>query len=66
MGAEEAEIFEKLPVFDALLRMRNWDDLGKDPNMPLEPLEKYEAMCKKYVENIFSSGEAKHVSAQQL
>lgn len=49
MTAEEAEEFEKLEHFEALLKMRNWDDRGKIYNAPVDPLEKYENMCKVFL-----------------
>ena len=41
MTVEEAEKFEKLQHFNALLKMRNWDDKGKIENGPVHPLDKY-------------------------
>ncbi|XP_013387539.1 uncharacterized protein LOC106156700 [Lingula anatina] len=49
MTAEQAKEFEKHPQFEALVRMRTWDDLAKDPNMRMEPLVKYEEMCRNYL-----------------
>ena len=55
MTAEEAETFEKLPMFTAILRMRKWDDLGKNPDAALQPLEKYRTLCRKYLRELFGS-----------
>lgn len=52
MTAEEATAFEKLPVFKALIQMRNWDDKGKIDGLSIEPLSKYEDMCLRYLETI--------------
>ena len=52
MTAEEAEKFEKLQHFEALLKMRNWDDQGKIKGAPVDPLHKYENMCKMFLENV--------------
>ena len=46
MSAEEAKEFEKCDSFEAILKMRKWDEQGKEPNMIIEPLEKYENMCR--------------------
>ena len=55
MTAEEAEAFEKLPMFTAILRMRKWDDLGKNPDAALQPLEKYRTLCRKYLRELLGS-----------
>ena len=52
MTAEEAEKFEKLEHFDALVKMRNWDDQGKVKSAPTDPLDKYENMCKTFLETV--------------
>lgn len=49
MTAEEADAFEKSPTFDAILRMRSWDDQAKDPNLKIEPLEKYRDLCLDFL-----------------
>ena len=53
MTAEEAEKFEKLQHFDALLKMRNWDDKGKLKNAPADPLDKYENMCENFLKTFY-------------
>ncbi|XP_071962359.1 2-amino-1-hydroxyethylphosphonate dioxygenase (glycine-forming)-like [Antedon mediterranea] len=50
MIEEEAKQFEKSPYFDAILRMRRWDELAKDPNAHTEPLDKYKQLCQSYLE----------------
>ena len=47
MKADEAQKFEELKHFEALIKMRNWDDLGKVKGAPIDSLDKYEKMCKK-------------------
>lgn len=49
MTPEEAEEFEKLEHFEALLKMRNWDDQGKIHNARVDPLDKYENMCERFL-----------------
>ena len=49
MGAKEARDFEGRSDFEALIRMRTWDDMAKDPGVEAEPAltEKYRRMCQK-------------------
>ncbi|WP_343306208.1 HDIG domain-containing metalloprotein [Chitinophaga niabensis] len=35
MSAEEAAAFKSDPLFDAYIRIRIWDDMGKDANQPV-------------------------------
>lgn len=49
MTAEEAEMFEKCDAFQAILRMRHWDEQAKDPNVIIDSLDKYENMCRMYL-----------------
>lgn len=53
MKAEEAQKFEELKHFEALIKMRNWDDLGKVKGAPINSLDKYEKMCKKLLGTVF-------------
>jgi predicted HD phosphohydrolase len=39
MTVEEAEIFEKDPLCAVSLRMRQWDELAKEMNVPLLDLD---------------------------
>ena len=52
MSTEEAEKFEKLKHFEALIKMRKWDDLGKVKGAPIDSLDKYENMCKKFLDSV--------------
>ena len=49
MDAAEARDFEARSDFEALIRMRTWDDLAKDPSIEADPTltEKYRRMCQK-------------------
>lgn len=49
MTAEEAETFESCESFQAILQMRAWDEQAKDPDVAVDPLEKYENMCRMYL-----------------
>ena len=52
MSDEEAATFEKFENFEAILRMRKWDEQAKVDNMIIDPLDKYESMCKNYLNNL--------------
>lgn len=45
MTEEEARSFAQDPQFDAILRMRRWDEKAKDPEAVTPPLEHYKDMC---------------------
>lgn len=53
MKAEEAAKFEKLTHFDALIKMRNWDDQGKIKGATVDSLDKYENICKTFLESVY-------------
>ena len=63
MTAEEAAKFEKLTHFEALIRMRNWDDQGKVKDAPVASLDKYENMCKTFLESVYKNSK-KHIEEQ--
>ncbi|WAR08327.1 PHNZ-like protein [Mya arenaria] len=50
MSAKEANEFESSDTFDAIIRMRRWDELAKDTNVVHQPLYKYRHLC----ENVLS------------
>ena len=51
MGEEEAAEFEKLKNFQAIIHLREWDDLGKVEGKKIDPLEKYMDICEKFLIN---------------
>ncbi|KAL3863088.1 hypothetical protein ACJMK2_004924 [Sinanodonta woodiana] len=51
MTSDEALAFEKSPLFDIIVRMRTWDEKAKEPDIELEPLEKYMKMCVDVLEH---------------
>lgn len=53
MTEEEAAKFEKLTHFKALIKMRNWDDQGKIKDVPVDSLDKYENMCKTFLQSVY-------------
>src|ERR1700760_2121932 len=44
MTAEEASAFEQYPLFDLIIRMRNWDEAAKIEHQPLPDLKHYREM----------------------
>ena len=49
MNEAEASEFEKEVHFEAILKMREWDDLAKVAGKKIDPVEKYEKMCKEFL-----------------
>lgn len=51
MTASEAKIFRADPLFDQYIQLRIWDDMGKDPDMPVLPadLERMRARMLRYL-----------------
>ena len=47
MTEEEAEAFEALPDFEALVALRKWDDGAKDVEIPSEDCSYYKELCRK-------------------
>ena len=47
MTDDEAKTFEHSDLFDVIIRMRTWDERGKDVNVSDVPLDKYRALCSK-------------------
>lgn len=47
MSPEEAAKFESSALFDAIIKMRTWDEVAKDPKAELESLTKYKQLCKE-------------------
>ena len=52
MTGEEAENFRQEKWFDAMIRMRHWDDLAKRTDIEMKPLEVYEKMCREYLADL--------------
>lgn len=49
MSPAEVTAFEHDPLFTTKLRMRSWDEMGKEPNMATPPLEVYRAMLLRHL-----------------
>ncbi len=50
MGDEEAEQFESHPHFDAAIRLRRYDDMGKVPEMETPELESFRDLIASFVQ----------------
>jgi len=49
MSPEEVAAFERDPLFKEKLRMRSWDEMGKEPGMVTPPLDIYRAMLLRHL-----------------
>jgi gamma-butyrobetaine dioxygenase len=49
MDAEEKAAFENLPYWREACRLRRWDDLAKEPDAELPPLERYRPVLEAVV-----------------
>lgn len=49
MSADEVAAFEADPLFKAKLRMRSWDEMGKEPALQTPPLDAYRAMLLRHL-----------------
>ena len=51
MNREEAIKFEEDELFDMYIKIRKWDDLAKQINVPLPPLQKYKTLAFNHLIN---------------
>lgn len=49
MSPAEVIAFENDPLFTTKLRMRSWDEMGKEPDMVTPPLESYREMLLRHL-----------------
>ena len=49
MSDFEADKFEKSEQFDVILKMRKWDEQGKDSEVETPPLQNYKRLCLEYL-----------------
>lgn len=47
MNSDEAKAFENDPLFELSLKMRTWDELAKETEVPVPDLSKYRKMAEK-------------------
>lgn len=49
MTERQASLFESGPHFKAILAVRQWDEMGKDPELVVPDLSHYEPMIRKHL-----------------
>ena len=49
MNAKEAEDFENSSNFEAIIKVREWDENAKCSDMLTKPLNHYVNLCKSYI-----------------
>jgi predicted HD phosphohydrolase len=49
MSPAEVAAFESDPLFTTKLRMRSWDEMGKEPDMVTLPLTAYRKMMLRHL-----------------
>lgn len=49
MMEEEARAFEADPLFQTIIRMRIWDEMAKEVNVPLPDMERYKKMASAHL-----------------
>lgn len=50
MAADEAILFEQDELFEEFIQMRHWDELAKEGNIPLQPLQYFRQLIINYLE----------------
>lgn len=50
MSQEEIDAFRRRPNFDAIIRIRQWDEAAKDPDASTPPFEHYTPLLQRVVE----------------
>jgi hypothetical protein len=50
MSAAEAKAFEADPLFDTILRMREWDEAAKVADLTVFPLQRYGELIRRHLE----------------
>jgi phosphonate degradation associated HDIG domain protein len=51
MTKEEAELFEKNPDANLMLKMRTWDDMAKQEHLPIKNLQELKQLTQKHLQN---------------
>lgn len=52
MNREEAENFERDPLFNKSIKIRCYDEKAKEINYPTRPLSFYKKICRDYLHNL--------------
>ena len=54
MNDDEAMLFEQDDLFAAFIAMRRWDELAKEENLPLQPINYYKNLMITYLQRQYS------------
>lgn len=49
MSEDEASKFEKDPLFKTIIRMRHWDEMAKEVDVPLPDMQRYRKMAVEHL-----------------
>eukprot|EP01099_Mayorella_cantabrigiensis_P006120 TRINITY_DN5063_c0_g1_i1.p1 TRINITY_DN5063_c0_g1~~TRINITY_DN5063_c0_g1_i1.p1 ORF type:complete len:122 (-),score=23.76 TRINITY_DN5063_c0_g1_i1:213-578(-) len=55
MNSKEAELFEQSPLFDAILKLRTWDEKAKDTEAKVPGLDHYERIILAHLQSVNTS-----------
>ena len=54
MNYDEAMLFEQDELFEEFIAMRRWDELAKEENFPLQPLDHFKDLMINYLQRQYS------------
>jgi 2-amino-1-hydroxyethylphosphonate dioxygenase (glycine-forming) len=52
MSSDQAQTFESAPFFRDFLRLRSWDELAKDRNAQVDPLDSYRSLLEQHLSRV--------------
>jgi phosphonate degradation associated HDIG domain protein len=54
MNYDEAMLFEQDELFNEFIEMRRWDELAKEENLPLQPIDNFKDLMINYLQKQYS------------
>lgn len=54
MNYDEAVLFEQDELFEEFIEMRRWDELAKEENLPLQPMDYFKNLMVNYLQRQYS------------
>ena len=54
MNPDEAILFEQDELFEEFIAMRCWDELAKEENLPLQPMDYFKSLMTNYLQRQYS------------
>lgn len=54
MNYDEAMLFEQDDLFEEFIAMRRWDELAKEENLPLQPMDYFKTLMINYLQKQFA------------